>query len=407
MSSTIFRRIWIVVYGLLAAIAAVVLLPIAAFVLALVFVWINHVAHWVELGETQAWLGIIFALYAMYAGIVVGPLVWWRVSANRLNLTRKANNFGTLAVFAVFAFVALWVVLGEQGITASTHLEAVSDDGKFVLASLTRSDSAALYKIDASNGHASPLTSIPAGYVYDADFSPDGKQIVFSHSTNEKNHTLMITDLEGKSAHALLPDGGNDSWPRFSRDGNTIYFVRTADPCCGHYDLFAASLDGKTVSQLTHQSFDLSFRSAPVLSSDGKRVLFTAEDSLSLFSVSGSTQRPDDLAFFLPNALSPRMYQSAHFSSDDKGVVFMAATEGKDGYEYNVYIVDLASRQVKKLTNHGYASDFRVSGDSSKAVFLTWKFSRFQKLPRSFQMQLMDLRNGTVAPVHIDMPKQP
>ncbi len=36
----------------------------------------------------------------------------------------------------------------------------------------------------------------------------------------------------------------------------------------------------------------------------------------------------------------------------------MAASQGKDGYEYNVYIVDLTSRQVKKLTNHGYATDF-------------------------------------------------
>ncbi len=310
MTSTIFQRILIIVYGLLAAIAVVVLLPIAAFVLALVFVWINHVAHWVELGETEAWLGMILALYAMYAGIVVGPLVWWRVSANRLNLPRKANNLGTLIVFAVFGFVALWVVEGERGTTASTNLEAVSDDGKSVVASVVRSDSRTLYRIDTSKGHANPLTSLPA-YAYGADFSPDGKQIVFTHSTNQESHTLMITDLEGKNTQALLRDGGNDSWPRFSRDGKTVYFVRTANPCCRNFDLFSTSLDGKTVIQLTHQNFDSSFRFILVLSSDGSRLLFTRQDSLLLFSLSGPTRAPEELIFPLPNALSPRMYVSA------------------------------------------------------------------------------------------------
>lgn len=79
----------------------------------------------------------------------------------------------------------------------------------------------------------------------------------------------------------------------------------------------------------------------------------------------------------------------------------MAASEGKDGYDYDAYRVDLPSRKVQKLTeNNGYASDFRLSVGGNKAVFLKGKFSRFQKLPRSFQLQSMDMQSGAVTPVN-------
>jgi Tol biopolymer transport system component len=107
------------------------------------------------------------------------------------------------------------------------------------------------------------------------------------------------------------------------------------------------------------------------------------------------------LLFNLPNAPPSRQYVSAYFSPDDRGVVFMAASEGKDGYDYDAYRVDLASRKVQKLTeNNSYASDFRLSVAGNKAVFLKWKFSRLQRLPRSFQMQLMDMPSGAVTPVN-------
>ena len=203
-----------------------------------------------------------------------------------------------------------------------------------------------------------------------------------------------------------MAEGGNDSWPRFSRDGRTIYFVRTTGESNQKgFDLFSTSLDGRNVTQLTHQHFNFNgepyLQAAPVLSSDGKQLLFTTNESLELCSLSSPNPQPRSLLFNLPNAPPSRQFVSAYFSPDDRGIVFMAASEGKNGYGYDIYRVDLPSRRVEKLTeNNGYASDFRLSVGGDKAVFLKWKFSRFQKLPRSFQMKLMDMQNGRVTPVN-------
>jgi len=216
----------------------------------------------------------------------------------------------------------------------------------------------------------------------------------------------MLTDLAGQNPRPLLASGANDSWPRFSRDGQTIYFVRTTGES-NHkgFDLFSTSLDGRNVTQLTRQHFNFNgepyLQAAPVLSSDGKQLLFTTSESLELCSLSSPHPQPSNLLFHLPNTPPSRQYVSAYFSPDDRGIVFMAASEGKDGYGYDVYRVDLPSRRVEKLTkNNGYASDFRLSVGGNKAVFLKWKFSRFQKLPRSFQLELMDMKSGRVTPVN-------
>jgi dipeptidyl aminopeptidase/acylaminoacyl peptidase len=400
------RKIWIILYGLLATVAAVVLVPIGAFLLALAFTLVNQATRWFELGETGAWLGIIFALYALYADVVIGPLVWWKVSAKRLGLSRKVNNIGTAAVITFFSVVCLWVIHGEQAITNPAQLEDVSDDGKFVLVGSTVSGSSTLYKVDTSTGSASRLAGTTQGYGSEASISPDSTQVVFAYSKNEQDYTIMLTDLARQNPHPVLAEGGDDSWPRFSRDGRTIYFVRTTGESNQKgFDLFSTSLDGRNVTQLTHQHFSFNgepyLHAAPVLSSDGKQLLFTTDESLELCSLSSPNPQPSNLLFQLPNAPRSRQYVSAYFSPDDRGVVFMAASEGKDAYNYDAYRVDLQSRKVQKLTeNNGYASDFRLSVGGNKAVFLKWKFSRFQKLPRSFQLQLMDMQSGAVTPVN-------
>ncbi len=398
-----FEKSKIIAQALLEAVKVVIVVPICAFFLATVFVFIIAITHAFELGEYGAWLGIIFALYAAYADIVIGPVVWWRVSAKRLGVSRKTNTIGTTAVSLFFAVVLFSVVWGEQAITNAPHLEDVSDDGRYVLA--TGPDSSSLYKIDTTSRIATllPTTWQRRAGSY-AALSPDSSQIAFAHSDDEKNYTIMLMDINGKSSHPLLNQGGNDSWPRFSRDGRTIYFIRTAG---NGFDLFSSTLDGKNVTQLTHQHYTFKLgpylQAAPAVSSDGKQLLLFAagDEALQLCSLASANQKPSNLVFQLPNAPRSRIYVSAFFSPDDKGILFMAASEGKGGYAHDAYRLDLASRDVQKLTeNNGYASDFRVSVSGTKAAFLKWKLSRFQKLPRSFQLQLMDIPSGRVTPVN-------
>ncbi len=402
------RKIGAVLYGLLAGIAVFIILPLGALVLGIAFMLINQATHLIELGEAEAWLGILFAQYAFYAAFVIGPIVWWKVCARRLAFSRRVNRLGTTAVIVVFSIVCGWVVFGEQAIEMNINLEAVTNDGKLGIADYTPQGSSTLYKIDTNSGVASPLTPTLRGYETDAAFSPDGQQVVFTYSDDERNHRIMLTDVSGSNPHPLLPhEGGNDSMSRFSPDGKTVYFVRSESTANGSaFDLFSTSVSGENTTQLTSQHFslkrELDFLRFWALSSDGKELLFTREESLLLYSLSNPDKAPSPVVFQMPKAPSNRQYVSAYFSPDDRGIVFMGAAEGKDGFDYDAYRLDLGSRQLQKLTaNNGYASDFRLSPNGAKAVFLKWKYSRFQKLPRSYQLQLMDMQSGTVTPVTI------
>lgn len=348
-------------------------------------------------------MGIMFGMYAAYADIVIGPIVWWRLSAKRLGLNPRTNKLGSITLTAFFAAALMWVLWGEQAPDHLPNLEDVSDDGSIVLAGEHFQGESLLYRIDTATGVASRLSTMARGFNSFGSLSPDGKLIVFAHSDDEKNYAVMVTDLFGNNTHPLLSEHGNDSWPRFSADGRTIYFIRTEG---SGFDLFASSLDGKNVTQITHQHYTFKLgpylQSAPVVSSDGKQMLFTTEEMLQLCSLSSANQQPSNLLFPFPGSPSQRIYVSAYFSADNKEVIFMAASSEKNGYGYDVYRLDLASRQIQKLSkDNGYSTDFRLSVGGKKAVFLKWKLSYFQKLPRSFQLQLMDIPTGRITPVKI------
>jgi Tol biopolymer transport system component len=58
---------------------------------------------------------------------------------------------------------------------------------------------------------------------------------------------------------------------------------------------------------------------------------------------------------------------------DGKSILFMAASDGKHGYDYDVYRLDLGTGTLERLTNgNGYATDLKVSADGNTAVFLKW-----------------------------------
>jgi Tol biopolymer transport system component len=390
---------------MIGALALCIVFPICSFLLGSLLSWIVTASGLFHLGEYGAWMGIMFGLYAAYADIVVGPVFWWTLCAKRLSLPLRTKRIGTIAVAAPFCFALIWVLWGEQTVSHPIHLEDVSDDGRYVLAKEDAPGSSTLYRIDTATGVASRFRAA-TGHGSDsfANFSPDASEIVYAHSDDEKNYTIMLADVSGTNPHPLLTDHGNDSWPRFSYDGRTIYFIRTQG---NGFDLFSSTLDGKDVRQLTHEhyTFELGpyLQATPVVSSDGKEMLFvTLEDRLQLCFLSGPNQKPSDLLFSLPGAPSSRNYVSAYFSADDEAILFMAASEGKHGFSYEIYRLDLKSRRVQQLTqNSAYSSDFRLSVRGKKAVFLKWKLSRFQKLPRSFQLELMDMQSGKIIPIDV------
>jgi Tol biopolymer transport system component len=78
-----------------------------------------------------------------------------------------------------------------------------------------------------------PATSapqwLPDSSASDPDWSPDGQHIVFADPTTkggERDIWIIRSDTNQRSAAIRLTSGpADDSHPRFSADGSTIYFV--------------------------------------------------------------------------------------------------------------------------------------------------------------------------------------
>jgi Tol biopolymer transport system component len=90
-----------------------------------------------------------------------------------------------------------------------------------------------------------------------------------------------------------------------------------------------------------------------------------------------------------------------NYMSDGKSILFMAASDGKHGYDYDVYRVDLATGSLDRLTNgNSYATDLKVSADGKTAVFLKWRFD-WHGTPVNSELYLLDVQSHKLTPLKV------
>ncbi len=90
-----------------------------------------------------------------------------------------------------------------------------------------------------------------------------------------------------------------------------------------------------------------------------------------------------------------------NYMPDGKSILFMAASNGKHGYDYDVYRVDLGTGSLERLTNgNGYATDLKVSADGNTAVFLKWH-SKWRGTPDKSELYLLDVQTHKLTPLKI------
>ena len=79
----------------------------------------------------------------------------------------------------------------------------------------------------------------------------------------------------------------------------------------------------------------------------------------------------------------------------------MAGSNGKHGYDYDIYRVDLGTGALERLTNgNGYATDLKVSADGNTAVFLKWH-SDWHGTPDKSELYLLDVQTHKLTPLRI------
>ena len=73
------------------------------------------------------------------------------------------------------------------------------------------------------------------------------------------------------------------------------------------------------------------------------------------------------------------------------GILFMAASNGTHGYDYDIYRVDVDTGSLERFTTgNEYATALRVSADGRTAVFLKWRTDG-HKRPVESDVYLLDL----------------
>jgi dipeptidyl aminopeptidase/acylaminoacyl peptidase len=160
-------------------------------------------------------------------------------------------------------------------------------------------------------------------FVSNPQIAPDGSRIAFvvSRSNGPKDRydtDLYLVNIDGSGLRRIA-NTGRDSSPAWSPDSRTIAFVRSGAKKGEHAQIFAYSIAGGSVRQLTHLK---NGASGPVYSHDGKHIAFQSTTVAQLpaayvdFSAAGfkpgKDQRKTDV----------RIIRRMHFESNGEGYTY-------------------------------------------------------------------------------------
>lgn len=281
------------------------------------------------------------------------------------------------ALLCFQCFVSGWSFWKPQPPSPSSA--TFSPDGQHLVFPIEENSKRNIYQIRIDGSGLTRLTTSPSRDSYPA-YSPDGTKIVFSRILTSKYSdpsSLYLMNSDGTNVARLTSDTAADMAPFFSPDGQLIYFVRAK--WFGHRsplvssswkkkDIYSIKPDGSDLKAITHESFY--GMSSPSISWDGKEILASLTvakkmDSLWIIPI----DRPKKMWLLEPNwkgyfrqnnpkrlakASADQYFHGPQFSPDKKSLIFNWAetTDNKRGYYiYEIYIMDLESHSIRKLTH--------------------------------------------------------
>ena len=130
------------------------------------------------------------------------------------------------------------VILEQEGDQSATD---VSLDGRYLLyTSGGRGTGGDLYALSLADGKTFPLVRTPAAE-RGARLSPDGRFVVYESDTSGREEVYLVPFLRPGVPRQLSTGGGR--WPKWSRDGRTIYFMS------GEYAIGRVAFDGDAAGE--------------------------------------------------------------------------------------------------------------------------------------------------------------
>jgi WD40-like Beta Propeller Repeat len=322
---------------------------------------------------------------------------------------------GVVAVVLIASVAGKWH--GGQGHFDRGEIRSFSfapDERSVVLVRSLNDSSSRLEKITLNSGAPAQVGAPLPCMASSPTYSPDGTRVAFACGTKASGLSrILIMDADGRNLHPLFSANSDnyDFAPHFAPDGNEIYFGRVLsfikDTGSGgapprRWDLYSASLDGTNERQLTDRHFEdfgISF------SADGRTFVISGDvgsgTRVKLCSLDNPGKSANAIPVGIPNGARSPVISNVSLASDGQSVYFMAASDGKKGFDYDVYRANLAGNDVEKFTSaNGYATDLAVSADGKTAVFLKWT-SRWGSLPNLSKLYALDMATKRATPLNV------
>lgn len=141
-----------------------------------------------------------------------------------------------------------------------------SPDGKKIVFVSDRTGKNQLWRCDEDGSNVTQLTFLTAADTGTPHWAPDSRQIVFD-STASGDEGVYLISSEGGAAQPVVVDSHFNAEPSFSHDGHWIYFV--SDRTSRH-EIWKIARDGGPPIQVTHHGGNM-----PLESADGKFLYYT------------------------------------------------------------------------------------------------------------------------------------
>lgn len=292
---------------------------------------------------------------------------------------------------------------------------AISPNGKLLAIVYGDETHSFIYEVAVDTRKISRLTAAASGEELNPSFSPDGKQIAYAYRHNREGHfRIVIVDANGSNPHEWPPANADDFSPLFAPDEKTIIFSRIgffgnyspiAQPHPHTWNFYAANLNGTNLRKLTNEPFYMV--SPASISRDGKSMVIVAEGfetnrRIAIYSLTAPASPARAFQPHVPKEADQKNPIIAYPNYlPDGTIVFMAASNGRHGYDYDVYRLDVETDSLSRLTRgNGYATDLKVSADGNTAVFLRWRKNWIGDLTGD-ELYLLDVHSRNLRPLEL------
>lgn len=184
------------------------------------------------------------------------------------------------------------------------------------------------------------------GQSLSARFSPDGESLAVSVETRS-GHDVHLYDLRTRTLRRLTEHPADDVEPSFAPDGDRIVFSSSRS---GGSQLYTMNRDGSDVQRITYGSGRYT---TPVWSPRGDLVAFTKQEggtfSLGVVRADGSgIERILFEGYFV---------DTPAWSPNGRVLLFTRGEPRTDGTRYEIWSIDLAGFNLRRLATGGMASD--------------------------------------------------